>query len=120
LIWYWDTSFGDNDVGLHPGQGEILPIDAHPQPIYNLQGQPWRGRIALYDATFTPQKADSFTLHVNGQASYVRGQAGQRVFDDSRQYWYPETPLGGVKVPNTGTRIEVLSHNGTSMRIRIS
>jgi immune inhibitor A len=120
LIWYWDTSFSDNDVGLHPGQGEILPIDAHPRPIYNLQGQPWRGRISLYDATFTPQKADSFTLHVNSQPSYVRGQAGQRVFDDSRQYWYPEAPLTGVKVPNTGTRIEVLSHDGTSMRIRIS
>jgi immune inhibitor A len=120
LIWYWDTSFTNNDVGLHPGQGEILPIDAHPRPIYNLQGQPWRGRIALYDATFTPQKADSFTLHNNSQPSYVRGQAGQRVFDDSRQYWYAETPLTGVKVPNTGTRIEVLSHDGTSMRIRIS
>ncbi|HET6530274.1 MAG TPA: immune inhibitor A domain-containing protein [Actinoplanes sp.] len=120
LIWYWDTSYSDNDVGLHPGEGEILPIDAHPRPIYNLQGQPWRGRIALYDATFTPQKADSFTLHVNSQPSYIRGQDGVRVFDDSRQYWYPETPTVGVKVPNTGTRIQVLSHDGTSMRIRIS
>ena len=120
LIWYWDTSFDNNDVGLHPGQGEILPIDAHPQPIYNLQGAPWRGRIALYDATFTPQKADSFTLHVNGQPSYIRGQAGQRVFDDSRSYWSTETPLVGVKVPNTGTRIEVVSQDNTSMRIRIS
>ena len=33
LIWYWDTSYSDNDVGLHPGEGEILPIDAHPRPI---------------------------------------------------------------------------------------
>ena len=119
-IWYWDTSYSNNDVGLHPGAGEFLPIDAHPQPIYNLEGQPWRGRIALYDATFTPQKADSFTLHVNDKPSYVRGQAGQPVFDDSRTYWYPETPLTGVKVPNTGTRITVVSHDGTSMRIRIS
>jgi immune inhibitor A len=120
LIWYWDTSFSDNDVGVHPGQGEILPIDAHPRPIYNLQGVPWRGRIQLYDATFTPQKADSFTLHVSGQPSYVRGQDGVTVFDDSRQYWYPETPTVGVKVPNTGTRIRVVEHNGTSMRVRIS
>jgi immune inhibitor A len=106
-------------VGVHPGQGEILPIDAHPRPIYNLQGQPWRGRIQLYDATFTPQKADSFTLHINSQPSYIRGQNGVALFDDSRQYFYEESPFGGVKVPNTGTQIRVLSHDGTSMRIRI-
>ncbi len=74
LIWYWDTSFSDNDVGNHPGQGEILPIDAHPRPIARLDGQFWRGRIALYDATFGLQQADSFTLHVNSQPSYIRGQ----------------------------------------------
>jgi immune inhibitor A len=112
LIWYWDTSAADNNVSVYPGQGLILPIDAHPQPIYNLQGEPWRGAVALYDATFTPQKADSFTLHVKNQATYIRGQAGQPVFDDSRPYWLPETPLTGVKVPNTKTRIEVQSHNG--------
>jgi immune inhibitor A len=120
LIWYWDTSVADNNVSVHPGQGQILPIDAHPQPILNPQGMPWHGRIGLYDAPFTPREADSFTLHLNGKPGDVRGQAGQDVFDDSRPYWLAETPLTGVKVPNTGTRIEVQSHNGTSMRIRIS
>jgi immune inhibitor A len=120
LIWYWDTSYSDNDVGLHPGHGEILPIDAHPRPIYNLTGAPWRGRIALYDAPFSLHKAPSFTLHVDSEPSYIRGQNAQPVFDDSRQYWYPETPTTGVQVPDTGTRIRVLSEDGTSMRIRIS
>ena len=31
LINYWDTSHSDNNVGDHPGEGLILPIDAHPE-----------------------------------------------------------------------------------------
>jgi immune inhibitor A len=121
LISYWDTSFSDNNESEHPGQGEVLPIDSHPAPIYRLDGKPWRGRIQTYDAPFSLQKADSFTLHAQetGRASYIRGQAAQPVFDDRRQYWYPQLPTVGVKVPNAGVRMRVLSQNGTSMRVRI-
>ena len=30
VIWYWNTQYANNNVGDHPGEGEILPIDAHP------------------------------------------------------------------------------------------
>jgi immune inhibitor A len=120
LIWYWDTSYSDNDVGVHPGHGEILPIDAHPRPIARLDGQYWRGRVALYDATFGLQRADSFTLHVNSEPSYIRGQDAMPVFDDRRSYWDPATPTTGVIVPNAGVRIRVLEEIGTSVRIRIT
>ena len=33
LIWLWDTSQKDNNVSAHPGQGLILPIDAHAKPL---------------------------------------------------------------------------------------
>ncbi len=68
LISYWDTSQSDNNTSEHNGEGLILPIDSHPAPINRLDGQVWRNRIQLYDATFGTQKADSFTLHFNGQA----------------------------------------------------
>ena len=63
------------------------PIDAHPRPIYNLDGEPWRPRIQMYDAPFGLQKADSFTLHIpaTGNASYIRGQAGNPLFDDTNR-----------------------------------
>ncbi len=98
LISYWDTSFSDNNTSQHPGGGEVLPIDANPRPIYKLDGKPWRSRIQGYDATFGLQKSDSFTLHdqATGQASYIRGQAAQPVFNDTDKYWYNgpnETPL---------------------------
>ena len=44
LVSYWDTSYSDNNESQHPGQGEILPIDANPTAIYRLDGLPWRGR----------------------------------------------------------------------------
>jgi immune inhibitor A len=126
LISYWDTSQTDNNTSQHPGQGLILPIDAHPRPIFNLTGQPWRARIQVYDAPFSLQRADTFTLHVqgDGRASLVRGQPAVPTFDDTRSYWFPElqTPINqsGVDVPHTGTRIRVVSQDGTSMRIRVT
>ena len=122
LVNYWDTSFSDNNESQHPGQGEVLPIDAHPRSIYRLDGLPWRGRIQTYDAPFSLERADSFTLHAQqtGQASFIRGQDAVPAFDDRRSYWDPAIPTVGVKVPNAGVRIAVQRQDGTSMRIRIS
>jgi immune inhibitor A len=118
-VWYWDTSQPDNNTSEHPGTGLILPVDAHPAPIYNLEGQPWRERIAGYDATFSLHKAPSFTLDVNGKPSYVRGQNAVPLFDDTKKYWYEEQPNAGLLLPKTGTTIKVQSESGTSMKIRI-
>ncbi|WP_433307459.1 immune inhibitor A domain-containing protein [Actinoplanes sp. CA-030573] len=120
LISYWDTSQTDNDTNWHPGQGRNLYIDAHPRPFYRLDGLPFSARIQVYDAPFGLRKADSMTLHVNGQASYVRGQAAQPLFDDTQKYFYDELPNHGVKLPAVGVKIRVLQENGTSAKIRIS
>ncbi|BCJ52854.1 protease [Actinoplanes sp. NBRC 14428] len=120
LISYWDTSQVDNNTNVHPGSGRNLIIDAHPEPFYNLEGLPWRARIQVYDAPFSLKKADSFTLHINGKPSYVRGQAAQPTFDDTKKYFYDELPNHGVKLPAAGVKIKVAEVNGTSMKIRIS
>ena len=122
LISYWDTSQSNNNESEHPGQGLILPIDSHPRAIYQLDGTAWRGRVQTYDSPFSLEKADSFSLHIlnTGQLSYIRGQAAQPVFDDSRSYWDAAIPTVGVKVPNTGTRIRVVSHTGTSMQVAVT
>ncbi|MEJ3749764.1 immune inhibitor A domain-containing protein [Actinomycetes bacterium KLBMP 9797] len=120
LISYWDTFYADNDTFEHPGEGRNMIIDAHPAPFYRIDGAPWRARVQVYDAPFSLTKADSFTLHVNGQPSYIRGQAAQPVFDDTKKYWYEELPNHGVKLPAVGVKIRVLSVDGTSIKIRIS
>ncbi|WP_184539536.1 immune inhibitor A domain-containing protein [Micromonospora polyrhachis] len=119
LISYWNTRYSDNDTFEHPGEGRNMIIDSRPQPLYNLTGQPWRARVQVYDAPFSLRKADSMTLHINGRPNYVRGQAAQPLFDDTKQYWYPQLPNHGVKLPATGTKIRVLDEDGTSIKIRI-
>ena len=108
-----------------PSSAKQVIGDANPRAVYRLDGKPWRPRIQGYDAPFSLQKSDSFTLHAPdsnppAQASYIRGQAAVPVFDDRRSYWDPAIPTAGVKVPNEGVRIQVQSQEGTSMRIRIS
>jgi immune inhibitor A len=74
LLSYWDTSQTDNNTSEHPGEGEILPVDAHPEPIVNTAtGTPWRSRVQSYDATFSLERPRSFTLHTDGVPSYIRG-----------------------------------------------
>jgi immune inhibitor A len=122
LVWYWNMSVPDNDTSVHPGEGLILPVDAHPRVVFNLEGQPWRGRIQTYDSPFGLERTDSFRLGINGKPSLVRGQPGVPTFDDSDpdRYFKPELPSNGVRVAGTGTRIRVLQENGTSVRIRVN
>ena len=40
------------------------------------------------------------------------------VFDDRREYWDAALPNVGVKVPHAGVRMQVVSQDGTSMRVR--
>jgi immune inhibitor A len=122
LVSYWDTSQSDNNTSRHPGEGLILPVDAHPAPIYRLDGEPWRPRVAGYDATFGRQRADSFTLHlgdVPGTPSHIRGRAAVPVFRDNRSYWDERQETSSVKVPNNGVSMKVLSQRGTSMSLRV-
>jgi len=120
LISYWDTSYSDNDVSQHLGHGEILPIDAHPQPLWRLDGNAWRGRVALYDATFGLQRTDPLVLHFNGQRNVIRSQPGNPVFDDTQSYYDERTPTVSVITPNTGTKITVLQESVGRMTIKVT
>ena len=121
MISYWDSSQGDNNVSQHPGEGRNLYVDAHPRLAYNLDGTPWRNRIQLYDAPFSLMKADSLTLHnqVTGRESYLRGQAAQPLFDDTRSYVDTVLPEHSLILRNAGVTMRVLSQDGTSMSIRV-
>jgi immune inhibitor A len=120
LVWYWDTSQGDNNTSVHPGSGLILPVDSHPTPINRIDGTLWRPRVSAYDAPFGLEKADSFTLHFNGQASYIRGQNAVPTFNDGKSYWSADLPTSSVRVPNNGVNIKVVSKTGTTMKVQVS
>lgn len=122
LISYWNTFYEDNNTGLHPGGGLILPIDAHPELTYDALGQPWRPRIQSFDATFTKAPTDEVTLHRFGEPATIPARSGQSTFNDLYTYWTPEHGNIGVAVPKTGTRITVRSTSAhdTFMQIEVA
>lgn len=111
LINYWDTSQKNNNTKQHPGQGLILPIDAHYQALTNVNKAVWRNRVQSYDATFSLYPTDGFDLHVNSVKSPILSQPAVKVFDDTIQYWDPANPWGSVQNPHTGTIIQIRQQN---------
>ncbi|GHF45506.1 immune inhibitor A domain-containing protein [Streptomyces morookaense] len=110
LVWLWDTSQADNNVGVHPGSGRILPVDAHPKPEKWADGSLMRNRFQAYDSTFSWFPAAGYTVHSNGVAAKVKGKAGVPVFDDHKGTYYdPANPTGGVRLADTNTRIRILA-----------
>ncbi|MEU3046032.1 immune inhibitor A domain-containing protein [Streptomyces sp. NPDC006984] len=122
LIWKWDTSQNDNNTSAHPGEGLVLPIDAHPTPMKWADGTLMRNRIQSFDSTFSRYRTDRLTLHKAGVGQRIPSQRGVSVFDDRKgTYWYPENPTAGVKVTDTNTRIAIVSEprNGQKLKIKI-
>ena len=108
LINYWDTSQRNNQTRLHAGAGLLLPIDAHYQTLYRVDGVRWRNRIQTYDSTFTLDRTDALNnLHVDSLLSPVPSLPAVSVFDDRTLYYDPTNPQGSVKNPNTGTQIRI-------------
>jgi immune inhibitor A len=135
VIWYWNTQYANNNVGDHPGEGEILPVDAHPKVMHWADGSVMRPRIQSYDAAFGGGITDSLLLHKAGVPTYVRGQLPVYQFDDTRNWWVASDPgdpvdrykagWNSVNVPKTGTVVTVdpfaslfLPRNYVSVEVR--
>ncbi len=72
----WSTTgiprSADNNTGLHPGEGLLLPVDAHFQTLKRIDGAAWRNRVQAYDATFTLDPTDGIpNIHHRGVLSPV-------------------------------------------------
>jgi immune inhibitor A len=121
LVWYWDSSYTDNNVGDHPGEGLILPVDVRPAPLHSAAGAVLRPRIQSFDAALTLEPTDAFTLHFGGAPVNIASQPAVSVFDDTTSYWVASDPgdapangryqasWNSVKTPNTGTQIRLKS-----------
>ncbi|HEY5832390.1 MAG TPA: immune inhibitor A domain-containing protein [Streptomyces sp.] len=122
LIWLWDTSQPDNNVGVHPGEGQILPVDSHAKPLKWSDGRIMRNRIQAYDSPFSRYGTDGFKLHSGGATTKIPAAGGRSIFDDhDGVYWYDTNPTGGVRVPDTNTKISIISEarDGSTMTVQV-
>ncbi|MGD8841382.1 MAG: immune inhibitor A [Gammaproteobacteria bacterium] len=120
LVWYYDTSFEDNNVGNHCAGGRcgglVLPVDAHPDLLLRPDDRMvWRPRVQSYDSTFGLNNTDLICLHRRSIEECYGGLPANPMFDDSQSYWVEPDPAIGhrgwasVPVPSTGTTIRVRS-----------
>ncbi|MFF3844755.1 immune inhibitor A domain-containing protein [Streptomyces sp. NPDC002328] len=122
LIWKWDTSQADDNTSQHPGEGLILPVDAHPTPLKWTDGTLMRNRIQSFDATFSLYPTDALTLHKADVATKIPSRPGVPVFDDSlSDHWDESNPLAGVRVTDTDTSIRIVSEplSGQTITVRV-
>lgn len=123
LISYYNSQYTDNNVGDHPGEGLVLPIDSHPELAH------WKGsdhllmrpRLQSFDSTFGPDKVDKLRVHLNGKASEIDSSRGVSVFNDMKTYWsncdrhgctgshpgHDQPGWVGVNNPHTGATVKV-------------
>jgi immune inhibitor A len=123
LISYWNTQYTDNNVGDHPGEGLLLPIDAHPQLSHWRDGTLMRPRILSFDSTFGLDRTPRLRLHNNGVAATIPSRPAVPVFNDNRTYWrncdshgctgshpgHYQPGWASVNNPHTGTQVRVRS-----------
>jgi immune inhibitor A len=122
VIWYWNTAFANNNVGDHPGQGQILPVDAHPELLHWSDGSLVRPRIQSFDTAFSTEHTKKLTLHKpNGATLTVPARPATSVFNDRASWWTASDghPHGttaddhympswlSVRVPQSGTQVKV-------------
>ena len=68
LVWYVDNEYDDNNTSVHPGHGQVLPVDARPTPVKFRDGSLLGNRRQPFDATFGQERTDAVTFHLNGVA----------------------------------------------------
>ncbi|MDX3571335.1 immune inhibitor A domain-containing protein [Streptomyces sp. ID05-47C] len=122
LIWKWDTSQADDNTSQHPGEGLILPIDAHPTPLKWSDGSLMRNRIQAFDSTFSWYPTDAITLHKADVATKIKARPGVPVFDDSLSSYYDASnPLAGVKITDTNTSIKIVNEplSGSTVTVKV-
>jgi immune inhibitor A len=109
LVWYVDGEFGDNNTSVHPGGGQVLPVDARPAPIKFADGVRLGNRRQPFDATFGQEKTDRVTFHRNGVPTTVAPQRAIPTFSDTdpNRYWTADNPWASVQVAGSGTNITV-------------
>ncbi|WP_404347702.1 immune inhibitor A [Phycicoccus jejuensis] len=124
LVWFANGEYGDNNTSAHPGGGQVLPVDARPNPVAFADGSLLGNRRQPFDATFGLERTDRVTFHKNGSASTVPSSKGIATFDDSNptKYWSSINPWNSTKVAGSGTTMTVKKskNGGRTLMVKVA
>jgi immune inhibitor A len=119
---YRDTYWQDNQVGVHPGEGGWLVVDAHPVPDMKSGVEPWNGRVQSRDAAFSTSPTRTLSLapwRGSPENLVLAGRLAQPVFDDSQLWWFDWAPDCGAKLDQLGVTIEVKGTTKAGLKIHV-
>ncbi|WP_144513465.1 immune inhibitor A domain-containing protein [Bacillus mycoides] len=126
VVWYADSSYTDNWVGVHPGHGFLGVVDSHPKAIVGtLNGQPtFRNstRFQIADAAFSFNQTPSWKVVSSKSGTFIyAGLPGVAKFDDSNTYINEQIPDAGRILPKLGLKFEVVGQadDNTAGAIRL-
>ncbi|WP_020061780.1 immune inhibitor A domain-containing protein [Bacillus sp. 123MFChir2] len=113
VVWYADTSYTDNWVGVHPGDGFLGVVDSHPEAIVGtVNGKPTVANSTRYqiaDAAFSFNQTPAWKVASPSRGTFdYKGLPGVAKFDDSKTYMNNLIPDAGRKVPKLGLKFEVV------------
>jgi immune inhibitor A len=142
LVWYANTRFIDNWVGVHPWQGRLLLVDARPKlasvPYKNgpmdPKSLPLRTRLQLWDAAFSTTVPDPISVTSFGYTQTLTDAAAMPKFDDAAK-WYDDSyqryfgynrwgatmtnAIDSVKTPTCGLKMTVQAGDANSARVLV-
>lgn len=110
LVWYRDTAYSDNWVGVHPGHGFLGVVDAHSTPIV-YKGIAARSRIQVHDAAFNVDRGEDLALTLFGMTKTLQSEQAVPEFNDSQKYWNPKAPSSGMILQTYGLKFRVAGHS---------
>jgi immune inhibitor A len=122
LAWYADGTYADNNTSVHPGGGQVLPVDARPTPVVFSDGVKLGNRRQPFDATFGLEATDAVTFHRNGVPTEVPSSPAIATFDDTNPeaYWSSANPMSSTKVAGSGTVVTVTGGTGDTLDLSVS
>jgi immune inhibitor A len=114
VVWYVDPTFTDNWTGIHPGEGFVGVVDAHPNTdllwSFANGSAPVQAstRYHIADAAFGLNPTSGLNLNYPGlQTLFGPSQPAVSLFNDSNSFINTFMPDAGRNIGNFGLKVRV-------------
>jgi immune inhibitor A len=116
VVWYVDTYYSDNWVGVHPGEGYLGIVDSDQKSIVWKWADPTQapllasGKYQMHDAAFSKNKDSALNLDLTaelGRTPIDTNLFTEPSFSDNTNYLNNEIPSLGKNIPKLGLKIQI-------------